>query len=90
MAAELSCGTFEVAIIVTMEDSYHTPTSVELMHKYQLCKILKVLAAKIVTQLEVIRNGSCLNVRISVTSNVSSNVFSISETEMIPVHDYEK
>ena len=28
--------------------------------------------------------------RISVTSNVSSNVFSISETEMVPVHDYEK
>ena len=28
--------------------------------------------------------------RISVTSKVSSNVFSISETEMVPVHDYVK
>ena len=37
-----------------------------------------------------ITNGSCLNVRISVTSKVSSNVFSISETKMVPVHDYEK
>ena len=37
-----------------------------------------------------IKNGSCLNVRISVTSKVSSNVFSISETEMVPVHDYVK
>ena len=36
------------------------------------------------------KNGSCLNVRISVTSKVSSNVFSISETEMVPVHDYVK
>ena len=31
-----------------------------------------------------------LNVRISVTSNVSSDVFSISQTKMVPVHDYEK
>ena len=37
-----------------------------------------------------IKNGSCLNVRISVTSKISSYVFSISETEMVPVHDYEK
>ena len=37
-----------------------------------------------------IKNGSCLNVRISVVSNVSSNVVSISETIMVPIHDYEK
>ena len=37
-----------------------------------------------------IKNGSCLKVRISVTSKVSPNVFSISETKMVPVHDYEK
>ena len=37
-----------------------------------------------------IKNGWCLNVRISVTSKVSSNVFSISEKKKVPVHDYEK
>ena len=36
------------------------------------------------------KNGSCLNVCIFVTSKVFSNVFSISETKMVPVHDYEK
>ena len=37
-----------------------------------------------------IKNGSCLKVRISVTSKGSSNVFSISETKMVLSHDYEK
>ena len=37
-----------------------------------------------------VKNGSYLNVRISVASKVPSNVFSISETKMVPVHDYEK
>ena len=60
-----------------------------------MCRCVCVCVREVLEQSKhfpppTIKNGSCLNVRISVTSKVSSKVFSISETKMVPVHDYEK